>query len=217
MEMLNEKEMSFAYMCLNHPLYKDDIRYETYKMSETILSEGHPIDYLGIVVDGVLRAEQYTLNGQKLCGAYFENNDTFPEFLYFSGNRVYTYSLVAVRRTKVAWIPMPIFEKMLEEQKLMRMFLLYISQRSLKNQLLLNCLNYQHIQERVAYWIIGMHNISQNNIIHLPKSQTMWADTLHVSRSSLNQELKAMEKEGYFRIDGHYLMILDTNRLNEIL
>lgn len=215
--MLKTQQVSFVEQCLNHPLYKDKILYQTYKMSETILLAGSPICYFGIVIDGVLKAECYTINGNNLYSTYFENGDTFPEFLYFTENQVYTYSLVAARKSTIAWISIDIFEDMLKDSRLTYALLKSISQRGLKNQLLLNCLNYQLIQERVAYWIVGMHNIAQNDIIALPRSQTMWANTLHVSRSSLNQELKLMEKQGYFKIEGHKLIILNEDKLNELL
>ena len=57
-----------------------------------------------------------------------------------------------------------------------------------------------------------MNHLSEHERIPLPRSQTIWANTLHVSRSSLNQELKRMEKEGIFRIEGHALILLDPKK-----
>lgn len=213
----NRQQKIFAYECLHHPLYHSEVRYQTYKTAEMLLCAGTRIEHFGIVVDGVLKAERYTSRGCDLCSAYFEENDVFPEFLYFTGRRQYSYSLVTVKKSEVAWIPVAIFEKILEEPDRMYSFMLYISKRGLKNHLLLNCLTYRLIRERVAYWIIGMHDISQNTVVALPRSQTIWANTLHVSRSSLNQELKIMEKEGYFRIVDHTLVILDIEKLNSML
>ena len=45
----------------------------------------------------------------------------------------------------------------------------------------------------------------------------MLANMLHVSRSSLNQELKLMEKEGYFRIRGHEMQDWDKKKLEELV
>lgn len=218
-----QKELShpvplFAYQCMHHPVYGKKLTLKTYKTAQILRSQGDPIEHFGFVVDGVLRAEKYTTQGSDLCCAYFENNDVFPGLLYFTGKRVFTYTLVAVKRTTVAWMAISDVEAMLEEDaNMMYAFMLYISKRGMKNQLLLNCLMYQTIQERIAYWLIGMNNMTQNERIPLPKSQTIWANTLHVSRSSLNQELKRMEKEGYFKIDGHTLILLDQKRLEEIL
>ena len=218
MENRISQQTSFAYRCLHHPVYGKAFRYQCYKTAEIIQPTGTPIEEFGIVVDGILKANLYTVNGCELCSAYFEDCDVFPEFLYFTGKKVYTYTLAAVKKTEVAWIATSVFERMLQDDsEMMYSFMLYISKRGLKNQMLLNCLNYQTIQERVAYWLIGMNNLSQNEHIPLPKSQTMWANTLRVSRSSLNQEIKRMEALGYFRIDGHNLVLLNQKALEDLL
>ena len=208
----------FAHRCMHHEIYGKRLQYETYKSLQILHSINDTIDHFGMVVDGVLKAEQYTSQGSVLCSAYFEDNDVFPELLYFTGKRQYTYTLVAVRRTTVAWMHVSDLEEMLKEDtEMMTAFMLYLSKRGLRNQMLLSCLMYQTIQQRVAYWLLSMNHLSEHERIPLPRSQTIWANTLHVSRSSLNQELKRMEKEGIFRIEGHALILLDQKKLEDIL
>lgn len=209
---------SFASQCLHHETFAKYLRFSTYKTASLIHPIHDPIKEFGIVVDGCLKAEKYTFNGNELCRAYFENDDVFPEFLYFTGKKVYTYALVAVKKTEVAWIATSVFERMLrEDPEMMYSFLLYTAERGMKNQTLLNCLHYQTIQQRISFWLLSMNNLSQNEYIRLPKSQTIWANTLHVSRSSLNQELRRMEEAGYFRIEGHVLHLLDRQSLEQFL
>ena len=62
-----------------------------------------------------------------------------------------------------------------------------------------------------------MNDINQSDIISLPGSQTIWANTLHVSRSSLNQELRHMKEKGYFDIKDNNLILLDLEALEMIL
>ena len=170
------------------------------------------------MVSGILKAVDNTLDGTEMCHAYFEPKDIFPEFLYFSGERYYTYSLYAEKKSTVIWVPVCVMEEMLsKDQQLMYALLLYISQRGLKNQLYLHCLNYQTIRERVAYWIVGMNNLPPNEAVHMPCSQAVLANMLHVSRASLNQELKLMEKEGFFKIVKKEMREVDMARLNELL
>ena len=95
--------------------------------------------------------------------------------------------------------------------------LLYISQRGLKNQLYLHCLGYQTIRQRVAYWIVGMNNITPDETLHMPCSQAVLANMLHVSRASLNQELKQMEKEGLFAICKKEMHEVDLEGLRRLL
>lgn len=223
MQINNSKNMGyrdreFADLCLNNTYFKSYFVQKTYKNSTVILSQGTSIEHFGIVIDGVLKAEKCTQKGSELCCTYFENNDVFPELLYFTGERIYTYSLIAVKKTKVVWIPVNIFEKMLSENiELTASFMFYISKRALKSQLLLNCLNYSTIRQRIACWILSMNDINQSDIISLPGSQTIWANTLHVSRSSLNQELRHMKEKGYFDIKDNNLILLDLEALEMIL
>lgn len=208
----------FADLCRRNEEYRSYFMHKTYEAAQCIHPQGTKITHFGIVENGILKAVAHTENGMELCHAYFEAKDIFPEFLYFSGKKNYSYSLVAEKKSTVVWVPVHVMEDMLEkDQPLMYALLLHISQRGFKNQLYLNCLNYQTIRERIAYWIVGMHNIAPAESIHMPCSQLMLANMLHVSRSSLNQELKLMEKDGYFQIKNHEMQSLDEGRLNALL
>lgn len=208
----------FADLCRRNEQYRSYFLRKTYEASQCIHSSGTKITHFGIVEDGILKAVDNTASGTELCHAYFEPRDIFPEFLYFSGIKNYTYSLVAEKKSTVVWVPAYVMEEMLaKDRHLMYALLLYISQRGLKNQMYLKCLNYQTIRERIAYWITGMHNIAPQESIRMPCSQLVLANMLHVSRSSLNQELKLMEKEGLFRIRNRELQVLDEEKLAAML
>ena len=83
-------DTTFAYQCLHHKTYAQYLRYETYKTAYVIHPIGAAIKEFGIVLDGCLKAEKYTVNGDDVFCAYFEDNDIFPEFLYFTGNKIYS-------------------------------------------------------------------------------------------------------------------------------
>ncbi|WP_221899070.1 Crp/Fnr family transcriptional regulator [Gordonibacter massiliensis (ex Traore et al. 2017)] len=211
-------EPSFASSCLRHPVFGELFRRKTYKLGETIRAIGTPIKEFGIVVDGCLKSCRSTVDGDELCSAYFEKDDVFPELLYFTGTKEYTYNLSAAKRTTVMWLGAPYFELMLRtDDQLLYRFMLYLSKRGLKNQMLLACLRYRTIRERVAFWLLEMDGIAQGDRVQLPASQTIWANELRVSRASLNQEIKRMERLGYFRIKGHQLELLDREGLGNLL
>lgn len=214
----NECRVPFADLCKRNDEYRTYFMRKAYDAGQCIHPQGTKISHFGIVESGILKAVSHTESGMELCHAYFEIKDIFPEFLYFSGRKNYSYSLVAEKKSTVIWVPVHVMEEMLEkDQPLMFALVLYISQRGLKNQLYLNCLNYQTIRERIAFWIVGMHNITPTESICMPCSQLMLANMLHVSRSSLNQELKLMEKEGYFRIRNREMQELDEEKLSLLI
>ena len=208
----------FADLCRRNSEFRTYFIRKTYDASQCIHPQGTKITSFGIVETGILKAVDHTRKDAEMCHAYFEARDIFPEFLYFSGEKEYSYTLAAEKRSTVLWVPVQVMEEMLEkDRQLLYALLLYVSQRGLKNQLYLNCLNYQTIRERIAYWIVGMHDIAPAETIRMPGSQLMLAHMLHVSRSSLNQELKLMEKEGYFRITGHEMQGWDKEKLEELV
>lgn len=71
MENRISQQTPFAYRCLHHPVYGKAFRYQCYKTAEIIHPTGTPIEEFGIVVDGILKANLYTVNGCELCSAYF--------------------------------------------------------------------------------------------------------------------------------------------------
>ena len=215
---MEQHAADFARLCREHPVYGKELRYESYKAGQVLRTPGEEIAAFGLVAEGLLRAESGTAEGAELCSAYFQPGDLFPELLWFTGRRAYTYTLIAARRTQVAWLGARRFVEMLEaEPEMTWALLLHLSRRGLKSQLLLDCLNYQTIRERVAYFLAGMHDLSDGEEFLLPASQTVWANTLRVSRASLNQELKRMERQGYFRIQGQRLKVLDLEGLRGLI
>ena len=59
--------------------------------------------------------------------------------------------------------------------------------------------------------------MTSGKTVMIPRSQTILANMLHVSRASLNQELKQMEREGYFRLDKEKILGADAEKLMELL
>ena len=108
-------------------------------------------------------------------------------------------------------------ELLTKDLELMGALLRYVSQRGLKNQLYLHCFHYQTIRERIAYWIVGIKKIEPGYEITIPYSQRIFANMLQVSRSSLNQELKQMEREGYFCIRKEKMCEINLEQLTELL
>ena len=216
------KELSnipiFAHCCMHHPRYAQKLQYKSYPRNTILHTPSDPIEAFGLVVSGTLKAERYTAQGDALCCAYFEDNDVFPELLYFTGKKQYSYTLVSIRKTCIAWMKVEDVEEMLQEDpKMMHAFLLYLSKRGMKNQMLLSCLEYRTIRQRIAYWLINMNHLVQDDKIPLPHSQSIFANMLHVSRSSLNQELKMMEKDGLIKVMEHELIVCNQNELEQYL
>ena len=182
------------------------------------IPRGQKITSFGIVETGILKAVDHTRKDAEMCHAYFEARDIFPEFLYFSGEKEYSYTLAAEKRSTVLWVPVQVMEEMLEkDRQLLYALLLYVSQRGLKTSFISTA---SITRPSVSGSLTGLWECMTSRLretIRMPGSQLMLANMLHVSRSSLNQELKLMEKEGYFRITGHEMQGWDKEKLEELV
>ena len=153
---------SFASSCLAHPVYGDLLRRQTYKTAETVHAQGAPIREFGIVTEGCLKTDgaRELLNPVPLwLGDRRREVGTDFTVLYFTGEKVYTYNLLAVRKTTVMWLDTSFFELMLRtDSQMLYRFMLYLSKRGLKNQMLLCCLRYHTGAHRLLGAVDGRHS-----------------------------------------------------------
>ena len=118
----------FADLCRRNSEFRTYFIRKTYDASQCIHPQGTKITSFGIVETGILKAVDHTRKDAEMCHAYFEARDIFPEFLYFSGEKEYSYTLAAEKRSTVLWVPVQVMEEMLEkDRQLLYALLLYPS------------------------------------------------------------------------------------------
>ena len=89
----------FADLCRRNSEFRTYFIRKTYDASQCIHPQGTKITSFGIVEAGILKAVDHTRKDAEMCHAYFEARDIFPEFLYFSGEKEYSYTLAAEKRS----------------------------------------------------------------------------------------------------------------------
>ena len=83
-------------------------------------------------------------------------------FILLEKNYIPTLLVACEKNQKLLGFQLHVFERMLEEDHdMMYAFMLYISKRGMKNQALLNCLYYQTLTQRVAFWLVSMNNLDK--------------------------------------------------------
>ena len=202
---------------LSHEILKNSrsLIYKNYKAGEIVEHNGASMTKTGIILDGLLQIVNYTYSGEKKSHEYLEKNTLIPIY-HLSGVKVYKYTLVCEKDAKVAWINIDEFELILKKDPgMLYDMLVYVSKRGYKAQLQLGCMKYTKVRERLAYWIVEFNQIEDRGYIKLPQTQTIFADSLYVNRSSLNQELKKFIDEGLIEVNGKTLKILDIEKLKE--
>ncbi|WP_334332243.1 MULTISPECIES: Crp/Fnr family transcriptional regulator [unclassified Companilactobacillus] len=212
------EKSDFINGILHHPLVENNYRIESYKRNTIIRTPGTLITHVGIVMDGYLKAISYSKYGKEMCGSIFGPNSIILEYLYLSGDMYYTYNLASINNCKICWLPIETFSKIvLDDKKFSKIYIQQLAQRGLENQRLIACLGYKTVRERIAYWILSDGVLSTeegpNLKVEFPVSQEAFSEILHVTRSSLNQELHKMSSEGFFQISRNVLTHIDKEKL----
>ncbi len=191
---------------------------QTYHANERILEEGEPIDHICVIVSGVLKSTEYTLDGKELNSSYFFGEDTypggdaFPFYLVYGGMKNYFYHTYCLKKAHVVWLPVDELQPIINSDPVfLQNVLTFVSQYTCYSKLMLRCVQYRRVKDRLAYWL--MHLNDPNGSIRIPNSQEVLADMLHVNRSTLNQALQAYVDEEVIRMDGQNIWVIDKETL----
>lgn len=187
-----------------------------YKMNELIHRNGDPIDRIGILVSGSLKATNYSRQGKEVDTFYFFSVDCFPMYLIYGGQNFYPYNVYSFKKTKMIWFEREEFLKVVEsDPKLLKNILCMISDYTCYNKLLLGASQYYKVSQRLAYWLL--ESSLGKEYVEIPSSQEVLSNLLMVNRSSLNQELKKLEGNGMIHVDHRKIYIDDQEALDLLL
>ena len=187
-----------------------------YKVNELIHRNGDPIDRIGILISGSLKATNYSIEGKEVDTFYFFSVDCFPMYLIYGGQNYYPYNVYSFKRSKMIWFDRERFLSIVEsDPQLLKNILCMISNYTCYNKLLLGASQYYKVSQRIAYWLL--ESCSGKEYVEIPSSQEVLSNLLMVNRSSLNQELKKLEKSGLIHVDHRKIYIEDSEALDLLL
>ena len=188
----------------------------SYKSKELIQEVGEDIDSVCIILSGALKSTEYTADGRELNSSYYFAGDAFPFYLIYGGVKKTFYNTIALKKSEVVWLPMDELVKIVDsDQTFLHNILRFVAEYCCYSKLILRCIQYKRIKERLCYWLLYLNDSSKD--IAIPESQSVLADILCVNRSSLNQELKIFENDGYIKIYKKKIKILNKNALEALL
>lgn len=195
------------------------LEYRDYKSEDTIVNIGDKINKFGIIIKGNIEIASYTYDGEKKSNQYLTKDHTIPIhaiYYQFLNKDEYKYSLECESDSTIAWIDREEFISIIKsDPQILYEMLLQESIKGYKAQVQLNCMSYNKVRERLACWIVEVSELEKTGYIEIPRTQSIFADTLYVNRSSLNQELKKLKEEKLIDIDGNVLKVLDIEKLKE--
>jgi CRP-like cAMP-binding protein len=184
-----------------------------YKKGETVVRQGDPITFVMLLVQGNVRTEMITQEGNILNIDILEAVIPLaPAFIYGTKNS-YPVDVIAIepctflKISKTVWL-----EEMAHNKKLMTNFLTMNADLTFFLTNKLQMISLKSLRMKLSTFLLEKTTIDQDTFT-LKQSRTRLAEYFGVQRQSLARTLKEMEDEGTIKLMGKSVKVLDRSRL----
>lgn len=185
----------------------------TFKKGETIAMQGDPITTVMLLVQGSIRTEMITMEGNILDIDIMEAvTPLVPSFIYGEKNR-FPVDIIAVepsiflKISKEAWL-----NEMANNKQMLTNFLTLNADLTLNLINKLQMISLKSLRKKLATFFLEK-TTAENNSFNLKRSRTQLAEFFGVQRQSLSRSLKEMEDDSIIKLKGRNVNIIDRNKL----
>jgi CRP/FNR family cyclic AMP-dependent transcriptional regulator len=196
-----------------------------YQDNGLIAARGEPPEEWVACAKGAVRVSSTSLSGKQITLTYMEPGTWFGDIAIFDGDRR-THDAYAHGETTLLCVAKADFKKILATHTELYEAMLRLQARRIRQLFgLVEDLNTLPLRARLAKQLLhlarsyGIPSLSNTNEIRisLHLAQEELAQLLGASRQRVNQELKAMERDGVIAIETAGLMIRDRSALLRIV
>ena len=146
-------------LCLPHQV-------ATFQRSQVIYHQGAKLDKVGFILEGVMKVANYTNAGNELNPHYFYEGEIFPEYLLFTGEDEYVFSLVREKRSKVILVDYQCFKDfVMYNMECCQLLIAYMAKRGLLAEKWRLCNSFGNLRGRIAYMLLEIYGDSDDGWI----------------------------------------------------
>lgn len=187
---------------------------KNYNNDELVFEKDEEIKYFNIIIEGILKTNEYMIDGKEVVSSYYFKNDAFPMYLIYGGEKFYPYNVYSYKKSKVLHMPIEDLKECLDSDiDFLKNTLRFVSEYTCYNKMIIRATQDNRVIKRLAYWILNSGN---NNTIKIPGNQTVLADILRVNRCVLNQSLKELERDKAIKVLGKEIRILNRDYIKKL-
>ncbi len=187
-----------------------------FKKGETVVRQGDVINYMYLLIQGVVRTQMITQEGNTLEIELLEAvTPLAPAFIYADNNQfpvdvIAMESCKFLRISKSDWL-----NEMVNNEKLLMNFLTLNSNMTVFLTHKLQMISLKSLKYKLAIFLLKKTTPEKNYFI-LNRSRTQLAEYFGVQRPSLARTLKELEDEGIISTEGRVVTVLNRNKLSGI-
>lgn len=190
----------------------------TLRRGQVIYYQGDKIENIGFVLEGVLKCARYTVSGDEVNPHFFYEGEIFPEYLLFSGESNYIYTLVAEKRSKIILTNFDKFKKnMKDDINTSQLIVSYMAKRGSQAEKWNMCNCFSSLRSRIAFMLLEIYEASDKEWTEITDNQRIISKKLQVSRPAYNQEIMKMIDENLIERNKNKIKILDQGKMESLI
>lgn len=189
-----------------------------FNKNTNINSSGDDVNYLMIIIKGVVRTEMLDASGKT-----FRMEDIFtsqliaPGFLYGAYAK-FPVNVVSNCDTSILYIPKKSFENLLAlHPKLMVNYMDIISTKTQFLAKKIKNIFLQPIEGKIATYLISQMEAKNSLNFEMDQSQTWMAERFNVARPSVARVFSALKQKGIIEVKGKTVTIIDEEYLRNCI
>lgn len=212
---IEEKDMGMLLGCLG-------AQVRSFLADDYIFLSGDEVNFVGIVLSGVVEIMKENLAGNKHIVAFLEPSDMFAEGIVCTVNRISPVTVRVKEDTKVLMIP---YERIIKSCGnscsfhigLIQNMMVVLGEKNVNLNRKLELLTLKGMREKIASYLMNEALQRGSTMFQIMLNRTELADYLNVSRTSMCRELARMKEEGLIDFYGNSFKIIDKVALAQCL
>lgn len=182
-----------------------------------IVRQGDKIDHLCILVEGLVRTEMITKEGNILEIEFIEGVRPLAPAFLFAQRNVYPVDVITIQRSVFFIIPLSTWIKeLMTNEQLLKNFLKVNSNMTVFLSNKVQMMSIKSLKAKLSLYIME-NTTPQNNSFMLKRTQTQLAEYFGVQRPSLARTFGEMISEGIISLYKRELTVLDRVKLENII
>ena len=185
----------------------------TFHKGEHVVRQGDSITFLNLLVEGIVRTEMITAEGNLVEIEFIEAVRPLAPAFIFSDRHKFPVDAIAMDKSVVYMIPKPVFLKeMMVNEMLLRYFLRLNSNMTVFLSGKVQMLSIKSLRAKLSLYILENTSPEQNSFI-LKRTQTQLAEYFGVQRPSLARTIGEMINDGVISLYKRELTVLNRRKL----
>lgn len=208
---IGEKEFGSLMKCLG-------AQVKTFPADEYLFFSGDEINFVGVVLTGVVEIMKENLAGNKHIVAFLGPSDMFAEGIVCTATRISPVSVRVKEPAKILFIP---YERVIKSCgnscsfhiNLIQNMMIVLGEKNVNLNRKLELLTLKGMREKIASYLMQEAARRGSSMFQIMLNRTELADYLNVSRTSMCRELARMKEEGLIDFYSSSFKIINKEKL----